>query len=619
MAGIDSFVNDRASLFAGNPQGLQQRYAMSQDLLDLLALQKLKKDKEAAQRDLQMQMQAPAATVKDQLAGQVMDMTKQEVAASLSPGIQQQGQAMQAQQLQQAMGGIASQPAPNMVGMARGGIVGYAPGGDVEEDAFIPTFTAPTGEVYTVDDLREMRRTGSIPQELMLTDSSGQRLTVSDAIYNPMSPNTPSEPKPESAEPSILGFLSDKDSWRSMGDRALELGSGAVGVAKTIPGFLADPQSRKDMRENVRGVPVVGQELDEWLAKAGVASSTTQDVERNVPGAVGDLALTYAAAPLLRARTGAAGLMSLARKNPHITALLAAAGLKAPEYFPDGVSMPTFGGGEGDISAEGGLPAGQPTTQLPPLPPNIGGQAPTRGIPRTGIASALPEDAPAASTAPARTTQESKFQQQLDKLEAEETNKLGALIEFLLAAGASGGTNLGATLTGGGSGLMARDARIKGQIADTIKNIETLQLEREKLDQDESQFDRTLQQRIAEFTEGQAQFDAEFEQKERKLQSEIQAAMASGGLDLKTMNTLMTTFSELFPPTRELLLDIANRDRRDAKQKALTMEQFEADSASVMSAQRKYNDMGLRNYMDTLSRGAASITSPTEALMQRGQ
>ena len=38
MAGIDSLVNSRADMFAANPQGLQQRYAMNQDLLDLLAL-----------------------------------------------------------------------------------------------------------------------------------------------------------------------------------------------------------------------------------------------------------------------------------------------------------------------------------------------------------------------------------------------------------------------------------------------------------------------------------------------------------------------------------------------------------------------------------------------------
>jgi hypothetical protein len=80
----------------------------------------------------------------------------------------------------------------------------------------------------------------------------------------------------------------------------------------------------------------------------------------------------------------------------------------------------------------------------------------------------------------------SRSEQRLEELKTEQKDKLGALIEFLLAAGASGGTNLGATLTGGGSGLMARDARLKEEIAKTIQNIETLELEQERMD-----FERT--------------------------------------------------------------------------------------------------------------------------------
>jgi hypothetical protein len=149
MAGIDSLVNSRADMFAANPQGLQQRYAMGQDLLDLLALQKLKKDKEAAQRSLQMQMQPESGTVKDQLEGQMMQATKQELASSLAPGLQQQGQMMQAQQMQKAMaGGLPTQPAPNMVGMARGGIVGYKEGDLVEGDVTFPE-PVPIGDGTT--------------------------------------------------------------------------------------------------------------------------------------------------------------------------------------------------------------------------------------------------------------------------------------------------------------------------------------------------------------------------------------------------------------------------------------------------------------------------------------
>ena len=47
MAGLGS-VEDRVAAYRGNPAPLQQRYQMSQDLLDLLALQKIKSEKDAA-------------------------------------------------------------------------------------------------------------------------------------------------------------------------------------------------------------------------------------------------------------------------------------------------------------------------------------------------------------------------------------------------------------------------------------------------------------------------------------------------------------------------------------------------------------------------------------------
>jgi hypothetical protein len=52
------------------------------------------------------------------------------LASRLAPGLQQQGNRM----AQQAAGGLPQLPAPNMAGMARGGIVGYADGGAVDTD-----------------------------------------------------------------------------------------------------------------------------------------------------------------------------------------------------------------------------------------------------------------------------------------------------------------------------------------------------------------------------------------------------------------------------------------------------------------------------------------------------
>ena len=57
------------------------------------------------------------------------------LASRLAPGLQQQGSRMGAAQAQQAMtGGLTQLPAPNVAGMAGGGIVGYAEGGAVDTD-----------------------------------------------------------------------------------------------------------------------------------------------------------------------------------------------------------------------------------------------------------------------------------------------------------------------------------------------------------------------------------------------------------------------------------------------------------------------------------------------------
>ncbi len=115
---------------------LQQKYAQSQQLVDLLALQKLKSEKEAAARDLQLKMaqQQGAAglpTIKDRLENEVMGMTKQEVAQQVTDVAQQRQQQQQQAVQQLAQSGIAQNEAPNM-SFADGGIVAFAEGDYVE-------------------------------------------------------------------------------------------------------------------------------------------------------------------------------------------------------------------------------------------------------------------------------------------------------------------------------------------------------------------------------------------------------------------------------------------------------------------------------------------------------
>ena len=133
--GIDQGVAQRVDAYRGNPQALQQKYAVSQELVDLLALQKIKSEKEAAARQMQMQMaQQQAAngeppTVAQQREKEVMDMTKQELMQQ-QMGLMQQQQKAQEAGMQKLAQGIASAPGAQMAAqpqmMAAGGIVAFA-------------------------------------------------------------------------------------------------------------------------------------------------------------------------------------------------------------------------------------------------------------------------------------------------------------------------------------------------------------------------------------------------------------------------------------------------------------------------------------------------------------
>ena len=135
MAGLGS-VDDRVSAYQGNTKPLEQRYAMSQDLLDLLALQKIKSQKDAAARQMQLQMAQQGAqdgqanmTVAQQREQEVKELTKNELAQQRGDTAQKQTSDQQAM-IQKMMSGIARAPGANAAAqpqaMAAGGIVGYA-------------------------------------------------------------------------------------------------------------------------------------------------------------------------------------------------------------------------------------------------------------------------------------------------------------------------------------------------------------------------------------------------------------------------------------------------------------------------------------------------------------
>lgn len=155
MGGIDTQVQQRVDSYRDNPQALMQRYQQQQELIDLLAMQKLKSEKEEAARQMQMQMPQQPQTIKEQREAELKQLSQQEIAKTLGMGNPQQGAPQQGapQQArppqgapQQArppqgapqQGGIAGLPTPPMQGMASGGIVSFARGGLYDPEKYGP-------------------------------------------------------------------------------------------------------------------------------------------------------------------------------------------------------------------------------------------------------------------------------------------------------------------------------------------------------------------------------------------------------------------------------------------------------------------------------------------------
>lgn len=145
--GIDTQVQDKMDAYRSNPQQLMKMYQTNKQLVDLLALQKLKSEKEAAARDIQMQMQQQPGTIKQQREQELMQMTKDELAKQ-TQGVLQQKQRKQQSNLQRmakgksGLGALAqNQPAPVQTQtpkpmLAGGGIVAFQPGGEVSTSPF---------------------------------------------------------------------------------------------------------------------------------------------------------------------------------------------------------------------------------------------------------------------------------------------------------------------------------------------------------------------------------------------------------------------------------------------------------------------------------------------------
>ena len=127
--GIENSISDTAKAFQGNPAALQQRYAQKQDLFDLLALNMIKKEQDAAKRGLLLSQQQMPGTILEQMEGAVTKNVA-ETAEGVKGALDTKN--AQSRANMSKMAGVSGAPAGNMRTLAGGGIIGFAAGKEVE-------------------------------------------------------------------------------------------------------------------------------------------------------------------------------------------------------------------------------------------------------------------------------------------------------------------------------------------------------------------------------------------------------------------------------------------------------------------------------------------------------
>jgi hypothetical protein len=201
LGGMAQAVDTKVEAYRNNPQALEKRLAGNQQLLDLLALQKVKSEKESAANQLLLSEQQNPNTILEQREKEVLAMNKNEVAKQTA-GILGQRQKQQQKNMQRtakgapqgapmgapeqptmmaASGGLMPLPRPNMQRMAQGGIIGYDAGGLVTDELLAKI--GITREQY--DALPQAVKDGYVADAQKEANKSEQQAAMREKLARP--------------------------------------------------------------------------------------------------------------------------------------------------------------------------------------------------------------------------------------------------------------------------------------------------------------------------------------------------------------------------------------------------------------------------------------------------
>lgn len=507
--GIGSVIGDidqKVDTYRNKPEALAQMYQQNQQLIDLLALQKLKTEKEAAMRDMQMKMQTPAASIKDQREQEVMGMMRNEVAQQVAPGLQVAGQqaAQEAAPPAPEGGGLQSLPAPNMqgMGMAEGGIVAFGSGGKTRgEDIDNPVVGyRPDGTPITRADYE--RTMFALEQKAAPTAEDIERSAIYEALGKtpPPADATITAPRTSAGKRSVNRPVEE--------DLARDIYRGADNARESSISDLSDVIAASERSRSANRSPRYGENqartqdevagLQALLSggEGGGAPSTFdqgrvshpsfamrdrahrrpyagQDYVRLMENP--DLALSEEDKQLEAAKR--MGLIPDERAPTAPQAAPQAAPQPAPQAATQPAGIPTVGPQidedaayrkslERGLPQQAGIRAALPQNQTPPTMPTRDEADALMNVSSNAVKQAPPEV-------------QNEYTRRLSELRGEQESKLEALIAFLQGAG--GKTSFAATMAGGAAGMNAREQQIENEIMATVDKIEGLKLKQQEM------------------------------------------------------------------------------------------------------------------------------------------
>jgi hypothetical protein len=252
---IDQEIARRMDAYRGNPQALMQRYQQSQQLLDLLALQKLKSEKEAAMREMQLAQgpQSGLPTVAEQREQELLDMTKQELASQVGGVARQQQQAMQGN-LQKLMSGIARAPGAQNVmppqAMAAGGIVAFRTGGD---EGLSEADRERISDLER-DETRRLMQRYPRPEPRSFAERIDRQREEKGSIYSPYFGMTPSEREAAKLRERGLAQVIERDRPIEPVVPGIAAALKSIGEAGSIDRYLAANAAAPDVAAERRRV-----------------------------------------------------------------------------------------------------------------------------------------------------------------------------------------------------------------------------------------------------------------------------------------------------------------------------------------------------------------------------